>query len=112
MISFIIPNLDKSIVTSFIIKLPESLKDDTTRMNDINKQKMMGQINHQKAGKKANTSVFLFFPNAHFLKTILAHRIIGAFVFARHLNNNWDRPFAKPQEPFFFNARLKVICLN
>jgi hypothetical protein len=33
---------------------------------------MTGQMNHQTADPKANASVFLFFPNAHFLKTILA----------------------------------------
>lgn len=41
-------------------------------MNDRNKHKVTGQMNHQKADPKANASVFLFFPTAHFLKTILA----------------------------------------
>ena len=76
--------------------LPASLKDDTARTNDRNKHKQMkGQMNPQTADPKA--SVFLFFPIAHFLKTILANRTNGTFGFARHTN----RPFAKPKEPFF-----------
>jgi hypothetical protein len=51
-----------------ISKLPASLKDDTARMNDRNKHNVMGQMNHQTADPKANASVFLFFPTAHFLK--------------------------------------------
>ncbi|MCF8323074.1 MAG: hypothetical protein K9I26_08065 [Flavobacterium sp.] len=85
-----------------IYKLPASLKDDTTRMNDRNKHKVTGQMNHQTADPKANASVFLFFPTAHFLKTILASRTNGTFGFARHTS----RPFAKPKEPFFTNAQL------
>ena len=57
-------------------------------------------MNHQTADPKANASVFLFFPTAHFLKTILASRTNGTFGFARHTS----RPFAKPKEPFFANA--------
>jgi hypothetical protein len=71
-------------------------------MNDRNKHKQVtGQMNHQTADPKANASVFLFFPTAHFLKTILASRTNGTFGFARHTS----RPFAKPKEPFFANAR-------
>ena len=51
-------------------------------MNDSNKHKVTGQMNHQTADPKANASVFLFFPTAHFLKTILAHRTNGTFAFA------------------------------
>ena len=80
--------------------LPASLKDDTVRMNDRNKHKVTGQMNHQKADPKANASVFLFFPTAHFLKTILASRTNGTFGFARHTS----RPFAKPNVPFFATA--------
>ncbi len=46
--------------------LPASLKDDTARMNDRNKHKVTGQMNHQTADPKAYASVFLFFPTAHF----------------------------------------------
>ena len=69
-------------------------------MNDRNKHKVTGQMNHQTADPKANASVFLFFPTAHFLKTILANRTNGTFGFAPHTS----RPFAKPKEPFFANA--------
>ena len=82
--------------------LPASLKDDTANMNDRNKHKVTGQMNQQTADPKANASVFLFFPTAHFLKTILASRTNGTFGFARHTS----RPFAKPKEPFFANALL------
>ena len=85
--------------------LPASLKDDTARMNDRNKHKVTGQMNHQTADPKANASVFLFFPTAHFLKTILASRTNGTFGFARHTS----RPFAKPKEPFFANAQTEQI---
>jgi hypothetical protein len=53
---------------AYIWVLCGSLKDDTERMNDRNKHKMTGQMNHQTADTKANASVFLFFPTAHFLK--------------------------------------------
>ena len=83
--------------------LPASLKNDTARMNDRNKHKQVtGQMNYQTADPKANASVFLFFPNAHFLKTILASRTNGTFGFARHTS----QPFAKPKEPFFANAPI------
>jgi len=85
--------------------LPASLKNDTVRMNERNKHKVTGQVNQQTADSKANASVFLFFPYAHFLKTILASRTNGTFGFARHTS----RPFAKPKEPFFANAQLKII---
>jgi hypothetical protein len=81
-----------------------SLKEDTTRMNDSNKHKVTGQMNHQTADPKANASVFLFFSNAHFLKTILTSRTNGTFGFARHT----CRPFAKPKEPFFANAPFNI----
>ena len=80
-----------------IYKLPASLTDDTARMNNRIKHKVTGQMNHKTAGSKANASVFLFFPTAHFLKTILASRTNGTFGFARHTS----QPFAKPKEPFF-----------
>jgi hypothetical protein len=51
-------------------------------MNDRNKHKVTGQMNQQTADPKANASVFLFFPTAHFLKTILASRTNGSFGFA------------------------------
>lgn len=69
-------------------------------MNDSNKHKVTGQMNHQTADSKANASVFLFFPTAHFLKTILASRTNGTFGFARNTN----RSFAKPKELFFTNT--------
>jgi hypothetical protein len=53
-------------------------------MNDRNKHKVTGQMKHQRADPKANASVFLFFPTAHFLKTILTSRTNGTFGFARH----------------------------
>jgi hypothetical protein len=72
-------------------------------MNDRIKHKQMTeQMNHQTANPKANASVFLFSPTAHFLKTILANRTNGTFGFARHTS----RPFAKPKEPFFANALI------
>jgi hypothetical protein len=77
--------------------LPASLKDDTARMNDRNKHKVTGQMNHQTADPKAYASVFLFFSTAHFLRTILASRTNGTFGFTRHTS----QPFAKPKEPFF-----------
>ena len=67
-----------------------------------------GQINHQTANPKVNASVILFFPTAHFLKTILASRTNGKFGFARHTS----RPFAKPKEPFFANAHQNKVISN
>jgi len=85
--------------------LPASLKDDTVRMNDRNIYKKTGQMNYQTADPKAKASVFLFFPIAHFLKTILTNRKNRTFGFVR----NTRQPFAKPKEPFFANAQLKNI---
>lgn len=70
-------------------------------MNDRNKHKVTGQMNHQTADPKANASVFLFFANAHFLKTILTSRTNGTFgFFLKH-----EPTLKKPKEPFFANAR-------
>jgi len=78
-------------------------------MNDRNKHKQVtGQMNHQTADPKANASVFLFFPTAHFLKTILANRTNGTFGFARHTS----RPFAKPKEPFPPNTQQLISKPN
>ena len=76
-------------------------------MNNRNKHKVTGRMNHQAADPKANATVFLFFSKAYFLTTILASRTNGSFSFARHTS----RPFAKPKEPFFANAPLKDIPL-
>ena len=51
-------------------------------MNDRNKHKVTGQMNHQTADPKANASVFLFFPTAHFFKTILSRHTLHTFGFA------------------------------
>jgi hypothetical protein len=70
-------------------------------MNDIIKNKQVtGQMNHQTADPKVKASVFLFFPTANFLETILASRTNGTFGFARQT----IQAFAKPKEPFFANA--------
>jgi hypothetical protein len=74
-------------------------------MNDRNKHKVTGRMNHQAADPKANATVFLFFSTAHFLKTILASRTNGTFSFARHTS----RTFAKPKEPFFADVLFKDI---
>ena len=76
-------------------------KDDTARMNDRNKHKVTGQMNHKTADPKANASVFLFFPTAHFFKTILASRTNGTFAFGRTHKAD-PSPIAK--EPFFATA--------
>jgi len=76
-------------------------------MNDLTRQQMRNR-NHQTADPKANASVFLFFFNAHFLKTILASRTNGTFGFARHTS----RPFAKPKEPFFCQRFIPLLQLN
>ena len=41
---------------------------------------------------------------SQFLKFLLASRTNGTFGFARHTS----RPFAKPKEPFFANAPMKI----
>ena len=69
-------------------------------MRDIMKQKISTEkVNIQTAEPKANASVFLFFPTAHFLKTILASRTNGTFGFAHRTSPR----LAKPKEPFFAN---------
>jgi len=69
-------------------------------MNDRMKQKIRTEkVNRQTADPKANASVFLFFPTAHFLKTILASRTNGTF--AKPHKPTHSPSFAK--EPFFAN---------
>lgn len=86
--------------------LPASLTNDSATMNDRIKHKQMnGQMNHQTADPKANASVFLFFPHAHFFKTILASRTNGTFAFAPTHKAN---PSAKAKEPFFANAKTNI----
>jgi hypothetical protein len=82
-----------------------SLKDDTTRMNDRNKHKVTGQMNRQTADPKSKASEFLFFPTAHFFKTIFASRTNGTFGFARHTNH----PSQNQKEPFFSNILIKNL---
>ncbi|WP_396188497.1 hypothetical protein [Flavobacterium sp.] len=78
-------------------------------MNDRIKHKQVtGQMNHQTADPRANASVFLFFANAHFLKTILTSRTNGTFTFAP--SHKVD-PSAKAKEPFLANA-FKSLCIN
>ncbi len=71
-------------------------------MNDRNIHILKRQINHQTADPKANASLFLFFPTAHFLKPILASRTNGTFGFDRYASQR----FEKPKEPFFANSLL------
>jgi hypothetical protein len=85
--------------------LPASLKNDTVRMNDRNKHKVKGQMNHQTDGPKSQRFCIFIFPIAHFLKTISPHRTNGTFGYARHTS----RSFAKPKEPFFANAQTKTF---
>ena len=68
------------------------------------------KVNIQTAYPKANAAVFLFFANAHFLKTISASRTNATFGFARHTSPR----FAKPKEPFFVSAPKTIysIILN
>jgi hypothetical protein len=73
-------------------------------MNDRNKHKVTGQMNRQTADPKSKASEFLFFLTAHFLKTIFASRTNGTFGFAQHTS----QPFAKPKEPFFPTALIKI----
>jgi len=78
-------------------------------MNDRIKHKQLtGQINHKTADPKANASVFLFFPTAHFLKTILASRTSGTFGFAP---THKADPSAKPKEPIS-NRPVKILTLT
>jgi hypothetical protein len=74
-------------------------------MNDRIKDKQMTeQINHQTANPKANASVFLFFPTAHFFKTILASRTSGTFGFAP---THKADPSAKKKSHFFAITKKK-----
>ena len=58
-----------------------------------------GQRNHQTADPKANGSVFLLFPTAHFLKTILTSRTFGTFVFAPTHKANASAKAKEPKLP-------------
>jgi hypothetical protein len=73
-------------------------------MTDKMKQKIRTEKgNHQTADPKADASLFLFFPTAHFFKTILASRTNGTFAFTpKHKAD----PSAKPKEPFFASAPI------
>jgi hypothetical protein len=76
------------------------------KMNDMTRhQNVTGQLNRQTADRTANAYVFLFFPTAHFLKTVLASRTNGTFAFAPTHKTD---PSAKAKEPFFANAQQTV----
>ena len=51
-------------------------------MDDRNKHKVMGQMNHQTADPKANASVFLFPPPHIFFNSILCRPANGTLAFA------------------------------
>ncbi|MCC5937774.1 MAG: hypothetical protein JJU34_10875 [Lunatimonas sp.] len=71
-------------------------------MNDRNKKKIRTEkVNIQTADPKANASVCLFLPTAHFFKTILTNRTNGTF--AKQHKATHSPSIAK--EPFFANAR-------
>jgi hypothetical protein len=55
---------------------------------------LLGQVTEKE--EKAHPS--------HFLKFLLASRTNGTFGFARHTSQR----FAKPKEPFFANAPMKI----
>jgi hypothetical protein len=75
-------------------------------MNDITRhQNVTGQLNRLTANRTAIGSVFLFLPNAHFLKTILASSTNGTFSFAP---THKADPSVKSKEPFFANAQLSI----
>jgi hypothetical protein len=74
--------------------LPASLTNDRATMNDRIKHKQMtGQMNHQKADPKANPSVFLFFPNAHFFQT-----------------HKWHIWFCPTHEPTLRKTKRAIFC--
>ena len=65
-------------------------------MNDINKHKVTGQMNHQTADPKSQRfCIFLFFP-PHIFKTILASHTNGTFGFTWHKAD----PSLKPKAIF------------
>ena len=75
-------------------------------MNDrMNKKIRTEKVNHQTADPKANASVFLFFPTAHFFKTILASSTNGTF--AKPHKPTHSPSFAK--EPFFAKPKRRII---
>jgi len=62
-------------------KLTANLKTNTIQITDIMKHKTRIEVvNIHTADPKSNASVFLFFPTAHFLKTILASRTNGKLI--------------------------------
>jgi hypothetical protein len=73
---FLLFRLNDSLVT-----ISSSLKEYTARMNYTFKHKVTGHKNRQTAVRTANASLFILFSTAHFLKTILASRTNGTFVF-------------------------------
>jgi hypothetical protein len=63
-------------------------------------QNITGKMKRQTAISISKASVFLFFPNVHFFKTILASCTNCIFAFAP---NYKAKPTAKAKEPFFSN---------
>jgi hypothetical protein len=70
-------------------------------MNNRNKHKVTGQMNQQTAYPKANASVFLFFPTAHFFNSILL---------PPHKWHIWFCPIHKPTlgKGLLFCDKLKI----
>jgi hypothetical protein len=78
-------------------------------MNDRNKYIVNGQMKHQTADPKAYASVFLFFPTADYLKTILAIRTNDTFAFAP---THKADPSTKAKEPFFANTQKYITLIK
>jgi hypothetical protein len=72
-------------------------------MNDRNKHKVTGQMDHETADPKANASVFLFFRRTFFKNNFSQqHKWHICFCPTQKAN-----PSAKSKEPFFANASIK-----
>jgi len=89
--------------------LPASLKDDTANMNDRNKHKVTGQMNHRTAAPKAKASVFLFFFHRTFFKNNFRRP---------HKWHIWFCPTYKPtlrktkRAIFFATAPVRMLTLR
>lgn len=77
-------------------------------MNDRNKHKVTGQMNHQTADSKAPTLMYFIFSHRTLKKNNLASRTNSTFGFVRHTS----RLFAQPKEPFSTNLKQRIIIYS
>ena len=88
----------KSATSQICKPLAASLKNDTARMNDRNKHKVTGQMNHQTAGPKSK----------RFCTFIFSHRTFFKNNFSQP--HKWHIWFCPTHKPTLRKTKRAIFC--